>query len=652
MSSNTVVIANSQEEKIRNAFASYFQNFFTDNKRVIESYASLSIDNSSNFFDILTSKILLSTMFNNGIFVGSNGQDSVDYGRYNNLFYCIFETSYVLYDIVSKTNNYVDIYGMLNKIVIHGRNIPIPNEVMSVAQTVSDGSMGAALATQYILNGTTLTIYCKSSDVSANITKPANMKVVVDNTDLSVDNNIILRYITFLMCFNKYNAKIQIYAFYYFMVLLNEYKKFRYFSEKLFYNSNQSGTESYCEYFASFSANLMQLNETLKNSVIQSGNTNAPNAAFTVKCIDLCPLVFDMQDNKMVIDMYSQLDDNYVFIMNGTVYDIISASYTENENKTGKEVKTITISATSTLSKSCNITASMPVLDIPINQLMPIMIREKNVLDLRKEYMTTGKDLREMNISIDKSKNKINSLSSLSKKQTERINSVNIRMYVYIAIILIILFLYVATSVVKNDRMFKLNIGIIAFLVLVIMNMFNYMLKFDYIETFVDASDVKNCSELGNGSAISDRINFIQHNVGILTTYTLDILLSYHLQLSTLDSEDLFKSISNSIQNEKNTFTEHRDVYKSRVEVNKASIDLEKHELNEKVQFLYLISTVFLIISILFILNAYDNKYVLIYLVAASLLIFIVFYQYYYAILHPTRSRARNKYWRKPSYRG
>ena len=650
MSSNTVVIANSQEEKIKNAFSSYFQNFFTDNKRVIETYSSLSIDNSNNFFDLVTSKVLLSTMFNNGIFVGSNGQDSNDYVRYNNLFYCIFETSYVLYDIVSKTNNYVDIYGMLNKIVIHGKNIPIPNEVMSVAQTVSDGSFGATLTTQYMLNGTTLTIYCKSSDISANITKPANMKVVVDNVDLSGDNNIITRYITFLMCFNKYNAKIQVYAFYYFMTLLNEYKKFRYFSEKLLYQSG-GGSEGYCDYFASFSANLMQLNETLKNSVIQAGNTNATNAAFTVKCIDLCPLVFDMQDNRMIIDMYSQLDDNYVFIMNGTVYDIISASYVENENRSGKEVKTITINATSTLSKSCNITASMPVLDIPMNQLMPIMIREKNVLDLRKEYMTTGKDLREMNISIDKSKNKINSLSSLSKKQKERINSVNIRMYVYVAIILMILFAYVATSIIKNDRLFKLNVGIISFFVLLIMNMFNYMLKGDYIETFVDASNVKDCSELGDGSAVSDRINFIQHNIGILTTYTLDILLSYHLQLSTLDSEDLFQSISNSIQNEKNTFTEHRDVYKSRVEVNKATIDLEKHELNEKVQFVYLISTVFLIISMLFILNAYNNKYVLVYLVATALLIFIVVYQYYFAIIHPTRSRARNKYWRKPTYR-
>jgi len=406
-----------------------------------------------------------------------------------------------------------------------------------------------------------------------------------------------------------------------------------------------------CDFFQNFSANLMQLNETFQNTIMQSGNSESNTSiSFSVKCIDLCPIVLDMEENEMIIDMFSQLNDNYVIIIGGETYDILTASYVENAEKTGKRVQTITVKATSSQAKSCNISNPMPVLDIPKNRLISVMVRQKNIIDLRKEYISTGQDLREMNISIDKSKNKINSLSSASQKQKEHIRTINTRMYIYIAIIAIFMMMYIVGSTVKNGRKFRLNIGIISFLVLAIMNTFNYIVPTYSIESFVNSPGTKNCNELGSGSAISDRVKFIQDNIGILTTYTLDILLSYHLQLSTLDSEDLFKSISNSMQNERSTYSQHKNVYNTRVKSNKAYIDLEKHELNEKSQFVYFMSLTFLIISMLYIMYAFDDQYAILYLIAAAILLFIVLYQYYYAILHPVRSRSRNKYWRKPKY--
>lgn len=646
MSLNTVVISNSQEDKIRDAFGNYFQNFFVDNKDVVEPFSFLSPENTSNFFDMISSKILLSSMSNNGLFVDRSGSDTNEYERYNNIFYCIFETSCVLYELMTKTSNYIDIYGTLKKVVIHGKNEPVSADILSVSQTVSL-TFGTSLSTQYILNGSTLDVYCKEAVFSGSFTKPADMKIVTDTLQNN-DNKIIEKYITFLMCFNKYNSKLQIFAFYYFMILLDEYRKFRYESEKMYHIGSDGGS---CDFFVNFAAKLMQLNETFKNTIIQSGNiASNVNVAFTVKCIDLCPIVFDMQDNEMIIDMYSQLNDNYVIIINGTTYDILTASYIENQNKTGKRVQTITVKATSPQSKSCNISTPMSTLDIPVNRLISVMIREKNVLDLRKEYISTGQELREMNISIDKSKNKINSLSSTSKKQQERIDSINVRMYIYIAIIAIIMILYIVGSVAENGKMFRLNIGMMSFLVLAIMNTFNYVIPSSSIETFINSPDTKDCSQLGNGSAVSERVKFIQDNIGILTTYTLDILLSYHLQLSTLDSEDLFKSISNSMQSEKSTYDQHRNVYDTRVKMNKASIDLQRHDLNEKSQFVYFMSLAFLVISMIYLLYAYDDKYVVFYIIAVSILLFIVLYQYYYAILHPVRSRSRNKYWRKPQY--
>ena len=647
MSLNTVVISNSREGKIRDAFGNYFQNFFVDNKNVVESFSFLSPENTSNIFDTICSKILLSSMSNNGIFVNSDGTDTTEFVRYNNIFYCIYETSCVLYEIMSKSSNYIDIYGVLRKIVIHGKNETVSSDILAVAQTVSY-TLGSNLTTQYILNGSTLDIYCKQGQFTGSFTKPADMKIVTNTSNNSDDNKIIEKYVTFLMCFNKYNSKMQVFAFFYFMIILDEYRKFRYEVEKMYHIGSNGNS---CDFFQNFSANLMQLNETFQNTIMQSGNSESNTSiSFSVKCIDLCPIVLDMEENEMIIDMFSQLNDNYVIIIGGETYDILTASYVENAEKTGKRVQTITVKATSSQAKSCNISNPMPVLDIPKNRLISVMVRQKNIIDLRKEYISTGQDLREMNISIDKSKNKINSLSSASQKQKEHIRTISTRMYIYIAIIAIFMMMYIVGSTVKNGRKFRLNIGIISFLVLAIMNTFNYIVPTYSIESFVNSPGTKNCNELGSGSAISDRVKFIQDNIGILTTYTLDILLSYHLQLSTLDSEDLFKSISNSMQNERSTYSQHKNVYNTRVKSNKAYIDLEKHELNEKSQFVYFMSLTFLIISMLYIMYAFDDQYAILYLIAAAILLFIVLYQYYYAILHPVRSRSRNKYWRKPKY--
>ena len=646
MSLNTVVISNSREGKIRDAFGNFFQNFFVDNKNVVESFSFLSPENTSNIFDAISSKILLSSMSNNGIFVKRDGTETEEFVRYNNIFYCIYETSCVLYEIMSKSSNYIDIYGALRKIVIHGKNEPVSTDILSVAQTVSY-TLGSNLTTQYILNGSTLDIYCKQAQFSGSFTKPADMKIATNTSNIN-DNKTIEKYVTFLMCFNKYNSKLQVFAFFYFMILLDEYRKFRYEIEKIYHIGSNGGS---CDFFENFSANLMQLNETFQNTIMQSGNSESNTSiSMTVKCIDLCPIVFDMEENEMIIDLFSQLNDNYVIIIGGETYDILTASYVENAEKTGKRVQTITVKATSSQAKSCNISTPMPILDIPKNRLVSVMVRQKNIIDLRKEYIATGQDLREMNISIDKSKNKINSLSSASKKQKEHLKTINIRMYIYMAIIAIFMMMYMVGSTVKNGRIFRLNIGMISFLVLAIMNTFNYIVPTYSVETFVNSPGTKDCSELGSGSAISDRVKFIQDNIGILTTYTLDILLSYHLQLSTLDSEDLFKSISNSMQNERSTFSQHQNVYNTRVKTNKASIDLEKHELNERSQFVYFMSLTFLIISMIYIMYAFDDQYAITYLIAAAILLFIVLYQYYYAILHPVRSRSRNKYWRKPQY--
>jgi hypothetical protein len=74
-----------------------------------------------------------------------------------------------------------------------------------------------------------------------------------------------------------------------------------------------------------------------------------------------------------------------------------------------------------------------------------------------------------------------------------------------------------------------------------------------------------------------------------------------------------------------------------------------KHEMINKNAYLNMITITSFVIVFVYVMFMLDPTYVNVYFVIGVILILINLAVYYILILHPVRTKSRNKYWYKPS---
>ena len=625
MTTTTYAISNPREATLNSSFMSYFDKFFSDNnKYIVRKYANLDENAVSSEVNVLKMIQLMKLKFNQDIVIAAD-----ELTIYRN----ILSVAMAMYHLID-TESGIEQYRGITQVNVKPNSTTTTTPKIRVTLYPST----TLPVVYYNLNSDSyiLTVFIDDDDTTINFTK--------SDTFVYSDTDILKNHVQFLTSFNPHNAKTEIYAFCYFMLLFQEFARFHQNCTNLL-----TATTDVCSYFTN---NLTNNLKELKN-FISNIDTNATLPTTLIpteyKLTQLCPIKLELNDsndsNRYVLDKDSQVEELSKVMIETRKYNILSALYTDIENTNTKFVSSVIINASVENTTCDNINKyEFNDLEYAQNDVIDISFQPKLSNDFRKDYLESGKELGKLNEQIDISKNKINKISDSYKVQQDAKKTVDTRMYIYIAIIAIIMFVMVLALIVKNDKKIKLIVGGTSFVILLIMNIFNYSTTQTYIEAFTTPPTCP-----GSDSTISVKKDFVSYQINIMTDLALEILQESHVKLSTLDSHDILTSVSKSLKEEKRAFIEYDDIYKKKYEMNKSTVDIMKLELHETNEFVDFITMCFLLITVLYIFIAYDDKFAVVYLVIISILLFVIIYKYYYDILQPTRTKSDNMYWKNPA---
>ena len=639
---------NYKRKQIKSLFTRYYSSFITDNREVLHFFNDLDKENEnsdSNTFDEFT-KYIVSMNYD-------EEDPPFEIEQYSKMLLSISETASVLYDIVYDTNNFAEVYKMIKHVELSNT---IPTTSIDTLKNLPNNQTSYHIVNHADGNGNILKIY---NEDFQQLDFQKIYEHVYNNNVVEINDDAILKnYLHFLLSFKEYNLKIQIYAIHYLLVTVQQSKEYFIERKNLIENTDDEQT---CQIYLKL-IDIINSFISIKSHSDSLLKKSGSGSSIDVICENLCPVRFDVSDTSDInIDKNTFLHSEYNVYIENKMYEISSANYeTNEENRQFKKVKSITLNASSDSAKNCPVNLQKNKITINLKQEIEIEIKHKNMIDLKSEYVSLGNELKGMNSSIEQSKKKINKLVKSNATQIAIVDSIDYRMKIYYVVIAIIILAYLSLIIMNSSRELKLNVGSIAILLAVIMNITNYIYNFDYIESFSndtedqDESSESLISQICNLTFSKDtykKDDFIRISDVIYLNTMYDVVTTFSLYLSSIDTNEFYRDITGSLLNEKKSFQEYDAVYKYKLDDGKKSMDIMKHEMIDKTGFINFISASLFIIAGLYLLYTYidDNKYLGYYLAILTVLIVYNLYIFYYTILHPVQTRAKNKYWYKPS---
>jgi hypothetical protein len=380
-------------------------------------------------------------------------------------------------------------------------------------------------------------------------------------------------------------------------------------------------------------------------------NTRLPLSDLST-CTSVCPVEFTLSSSNIYMkNLPDDFEEHYAIRVDSDKYDITRIT---EQGVTVKYLNKVEIKATNTTSSPGAVCDTYPTLNINLNDKKTIYFEKKSVDELRNEYNDIGDKLDNINENIGKAKDKINSQVKQYDAQSSILKALDTREYVYYAIFGVVGVVLLILLLIDTQQSTKTYASLTILIVLLAMNIINYYLKYDYIEHFevaaAPASDsIQSCNDIQDGWQLSQKVNIMNPHIQQYTNRMIKVLEKLKALLSSLNTEDFLSKIATSLKNEKRTYEEHSKVYKQRTEINKKSIDVMKHEMINKNAYINMITITSFVIVFVYVMFMLDPSYVNVYLIIGTILILINLAVYYILILHPVRTKSRNKYWYKPS---
>lgn len=649
---------NSRLADLKRTFGMYRKNYFHDNAQIMNFMNSIDdIYNGTQFERGLASIFSM----NNGFFQLPN---MTKFNIFVKNFHVIYAITVVIKHIVD--SNQED-YKELKKVNFvddaSGAWINVVHDTSSYIQT-----SGAPADIKYRLSGNTITIklddIMRSSQYIAENTSGGVKQL--DTTNMigygaNGNRNELLDYFYFLTRFQSFNMKSQLYAFYYFMDISSEFIQFFYKSQLLLTpNINNNATKTMiCNYFTNnMSVNLINKRTDIDNrinvnttaeAVISTNNILVPDKKYNiVRDRDNCGITLNIANagDMLVQDIGIKLNnpDNFVCKIGETFFDILSIeSIKRDDNKYDVKIKL------KAYTQLCSTKSHFPndyrLFSHTGNQLNAIILF-KTLNDVRKQYVNSGKDLRQLNLNIMKSKNKINFIANKSKQQSDIITHVNTRMIVCLVIVAAVATVYTIIYFTRDPKI-KIYGVLLSFVVAIIMNIVNM-----YFNSKLSLEEFENevmCSAFTSNSSLSSRQQFVNNNSMIFMNYIFDLMMSYQAHISSLDTIDLFGKMSNSLTSEKKAFIEYDKMYKQQIANNSSSIDIMRHEALFKTGVINLMSSFLLLITMTFLMHFIEPRFTRIYIYIFAVLAIYIVIAYFFSVRKRVKTKSDNKYWFKIS---
>ncbi len=651
-----------------------YTNYLFDNKEIVRFLSNVDNIDSGNVFEQITKKIMslkvpyYDTPNDKYLFLKDNGDVRItQLDNYKKTLYPIIVLAEVLKNIIeTNTGDYKDKYAKIDKVEFLLSNI-------TGGTSISNSSI------DYLIeSNSTLKIYVSSGDYRNYIESLNYDKYSYRyNSAEGIDRGLAAKnLIHFMMKFEPYNMLSQLYVFYFILKIIEEYLKFYEKAETVIQgrNINSSNCTEYFNnqgQFKIYQNNFNNLESNIDSKITGDTYQTVISTAFYVS--QTCPMSIRPSAD-MWINASIDLKNDYVIVHNNIEYTIQDANYTNptssQVDKQGQKMVSNMIvnakanNANGPESDSCSkYTAITSITGIPdimnpssTSTSYQFSFRLKTADNLKSDYGNISGELEDLNEQIAKSRDKINKQVKSYTARQDIIKSLDLRQNIYYVVFGIIGVIILVLLLVDTKQSIKVYSGFFIALVLLTMNIINYYMKYDYIEHFITSYTVPEgtgqelaCNSINISTLQSERIRFINQHIPTFTTNVYEVLEKVKLYAGSANTKDIFKKISASLKEEKHTFEKHAETYKYKEDANKKSIENMKHEMISKSGFINLLSISSFVIVLIYVLYVIAPSYINIYLTVGIILILINMAIYFLVILHPVRTKARNKYWSKPS---
>jgi hypothetical protein len=662
---------------------------FSDNKDFINLLLNAYNVNSGTDFEMTTKKII---QFKIPYVVAPNFQEYIFwmrelstqfvrkalYSKYKETLYTIRVIANVLNDIVKKSADDIS-YTNIKGITIEGTEptdksgwvqLKINLNVNDVAMYDANNVVSNKINIYYQINANNqLTIYNYDSSIVKITSFEKNSNYQFNTSQSASKEDIVKNYCQFLLSFSKLNLKRQLYTFYYLIEVL--FECFRYYdhTETFIARSSQVPT---CDYFDfsklnHYAAKLLNIEEILNTNITIASQDNSYGNTLKGKVIATCPVKFEFQDTSNITSMNGQVinkkyHSNRISARDYEKYLIeVSSTTFPFERHEINEIKYITttsnimtdLSIKANISSDCSqdaIIRTYKKMNVVQNQELDVKILNKTADNLKEDLYNVGSKLNILNQNIQDSKDKINSQVKTYDAQNSILKALDTRQYVYYVIYAIISVLIIILLLIDTQQSIKLYASLVFVLALLAINIVNYYYKYDYIEPFaISATQRTNAPNCNNVDTEPEKFTLVNYHNEIISALLIALCAKIKIYVTKLDSIDVYLKLSGSLKNEQRTFEDHTSKFKMKEEINSKSIDIMKHQMIEKTGYMNLLSISVFVIVIIYTLYVINPEYLQVYLIVGLILLLINMAIYYVIILHPVRTRARNKYWLKPS---
>jgi hypothetical protein len=333
-------------------------------------------------------------------------------------------------------------------------------------------------------------------------------------------------------------------------------------------------------------------------------------------------------------------------------YDIQRFTY-DNNNGVYNKLSYITLYAGNDTAAPCDdIYEKISELnDYMIGKTINIEAQSKREKELLKMFYSSGSDLANLNEDITQSKDKINSQVKTYQLQKDSLKYIETRMTVYYVIFVILAIIVLVLFLLDIPQTIKIYISVIVAIILLIMSIINFFFNYNVVESFNVIEKffaLSACSNINASASFADKVDFINKKIPDFTRRIGPLFDLIGLYITKVDAVDMNEKLSKSLRGEKRKFQEHAEIYKYKQQSNVNTLDIMKLDMIQKTGFINLLTINFFVLALVLIFFMIQPLYINIYLTLAIILIIINLLIYYFVIMHPVRTKAKNKYWKKP----
>lgn len=281
-------------------------------------------------------------------------------------------------------------------------------------------------------------------------------------------------------------------------------------------------------------------------------------------------------------------------------------------------------------------------------------LRSKTLDDFKREYVSSGIDLRNINKNIEEYKKKVNKVVNTYDKNKNRnikLNYHTVIFYIIFAILTIINIGLMLSESIDTSIKQIIVIGLIIFVIaMIIYNHFNRYIYLEYFTNFETRTLISNIGDCPSGnSSTSDKINYIQNHLNIFNSNAVIFINTLTVYLPSLETKDLYNKLSTAISNEKATFGNIQKSYYLKEKEANENTNLLIHNIISNFYFLHLISYFYLVFSIVYFAYMIEPELIRLYIFIGLIFYILVIWIYYVNITQPTRTSSSHKYWIKPA---